>query len=240
MKRIRCFTSTAAALNEVFLVSIGLARPFRSCSPRIPHPRDRCTRRQLSSFVDGRSVPTQQYGPASRKLWPPHDEHIQAYEVQVVDEDNSLKPPTPLSQVLNSLNRKTHTLIEVASAQPGKPPVCKIYEKKARREAERAKAKAPKTAATLMKQLELNWAIDPNDLGHRLNKIQELLEQGRRVEIILAGKRKGRKATEDEAQTVLKRLRGRVEELEGAREWKEMEGKVLEQATLFFEGKVKK
>lgn len=183
---------------------------------------------------------TEQYGPPSRKQGPPRDENIQAYEVQVVDEDNSLKPPAPLSQVLYSLDRKTYTLVQVSPPEAGKLPVCKIFGKKALREAERAKAKPPKSPATLTKQLELNWAIDPNDLGHRLNKMQEFLEQGRRVEIILAGKRKGRKATEDEAQTVLKRIRGRVKELEGVRESKEMEGKVLGQATLFFEGKVKK
>ena len=88
----------------------------------------------------------------------------------------------------------------------------------------------------VVKQLELNWAIDPNDLGHRLNKMQEFLEKGWRVEIILANKRRGRQASAEEAAAVIKRIRGIAKEVEGAKEWRSVDGKVLGQMTMFFEG----
>ncbi|MCJ1363538.1 hypothetical protein MMC16_002645 [Acarospora aff. strigata] len=222
MKTLRCFTSTASALDYIFLGGTG------------------STRRSLSTFLDGRFVANAQPQNAfQQKLVRLHDANIQAREVRVVDENNTLKPPAPLLEVLKSFDRKLYTLVQVSPTEEGKIPVCKIFEKKALREAERAKAKAKKDPATLVKQLELNWAISPNDLGHRLNKMVEFLEQGKRVEVILAGKRKGRKATEEEAVNVLKSVRARVTKTEGAREWKDMEGKVSEQVTLFFEGKLK-
>lgn len=167
---------------------------------------------------------------------------IVAYEVHVVGEDNALKPPEPLRRVLQSFDRKLYTLVQVSPPEEGKIPVCKIYEKRALREIERAKAKAvQKGPALLVKQLALNWAIGPNDLGHRLNKLVEFLEQGKRVEVTLVGKKKkGRKATVEEADEVLRRVRLRVNKVEGATEWKAMVGRVPEEVTLHFEGKSKK
>lgn len=103
----------------------------------------------------------------------------------------------------------------------------------------RRKAQSKKKSHQVAKELELNWAIDGNDLAHRLNKLQEMLEKGMRVEILLAGKKRGRRATRDEAETVLRRIRERVAQVDGAKEWKAMEGRILQQATLFLEGKSK-
>jgi len=197
----------------------------------------------MSTFIDSRFISrTQPQGavPQSQRAGPPRDSNIVAYEVHVVGEDNALKPAEPLRRVLQSFDRKLYTLVQVSPPEEGKIPVCKIYEKKALREAERAKAKAQKDPASLVKQLELNWAIGPNDLGHRLNKMVEFLEQGKRVEVVLAGKRKGKKATEEEALEVLRRIRLRVNKVEGATEWKTMVGKAPEQVTLYFEGKARK
>lgn len=125
---------------------------------------------------------------------------------------------------------------------PGKPtdpesyPICKILDRKAQREAHRAKPKS-KSPALTVKTLELNWAIDGNDLGHRLNKMKEFLEKGNKVEVILAGKRKGRKASLEEAENVLGRIRETIAGVEGARESKAVEGIVLAQVKLFAEGK---
>jgi translation initiation factor IF-3 len=110
--------------------------------------------------------------------------------------------------------------------------------KRAMREAEKAKAKAARSgaAAAGSKTLELNWAIDQGDLRHRLEKMKKFLEKGLRVEIALASKRKGKQATPEEAQALLKRIREVVKE-QGAKELKPMEGQMLRAATLYL-GKV--
>ena len=105
------------------------------------------------------------------------------------------------------------------------------------RDAERAKAKKERSSAVTVKTIELNWAIDGNDLRHRLERIREFLGRGWRVEVMMAPKRKGRKASEEEARELLDRVRGVVADVEGARESKAMEGKLLGTATIFAEGK---
>jgi translation initiation factor IF-3 len=99
------------------------------------------------------------------------------------------------------------------------------------------KTKKVKSPTAVLKTIELNWAIDANDLGHRIKRVTDFLAKGNRVEVVMAGKRKGRRATTEEARSLMTRVREAVEEVEGAKEWKPMEGAVLGQATLYFEGK---
>ena len=61
------------------------------------------------------------------------------------------------------------------------------------RDAEKAKAVAARRSIVATKTIELNWAIDGNDLGHRLQRIKDFLGKGNRVEVMMAPKRKGRK-----------------------------------------------
>jgi translation initiation factor IF-3 len=129
-----------------------------------------------------------------------------------------------------------------------KIPVCKIiskrdeYENAKRKKAasKEAKKQSFKGSEQGMKTLELNWAIDQNDLGHRLEKLKQFLEEGRRVEVVLAGKKKGRKATKEECEALLDRIETTVEETEGAKEKGPMEGKIGGVAKLTFLGKVVK
>ena len=58
------------------------------------------------------------------------------------------------------------------------------------------------------------------------------------MEVFLAKKKKRmRDATEAEGRSTLARVREFVRSVEGAREMRDMDGKFLERATLFFEGK---
>ncbi|KAG4410869.1 hypothetical protein IFR04_016002, partial [Cadophora malorum] len=54
--------------------------------------------------------------------------------------------------------------------------------------------------------------------------------------VVIAGKKKGRKATEEEARELLGAIRGVMAEM-GGREMKPVEGKVLGTLTMFLEGK---
>ncbi|KUJ21998.1 uncharacterized protein LY89DRAFT_681341 [Mollisia scopiformis] len=141
--------------------------------------------------------------------------------------------------ILDSMDRKKDSLVVVKPGEPGIPPICKIMNKLAMREAEKAKRKSERKGGVTVKNMELNWAIDGNDLGHRLNKLKEFLMKGQRVEVLLAGKKKGRKATEEEAKAVIKKIKGAMSEV-GAKEMKPMDGKILAMATLFLEGKISK
>ncbi|KAI4135955.1 MAG: hypothetical protein LQ347_000187 [Umbilicaria vellea] len=168
----------------------------------------------------------------------PHcDENINASQVHLVSADGKLEPAQPLSIVLSSFDRKNFFLVQVSPPDEDEAPVCKIIDKRTVRATERKKAKPVKK---ILKQLELNWAIGANDLGHRLNKLEEFLRDGKRVEIVLDVKKKGKVASKEEAAAVVSRIRARVNEVEGAREWKPAEGAVGVQMTLNFQGKAKK
>jgi translation initiation factor IF-3 len=187
-------------------------------------------------------------------------------ETNTINDPHTGRPPEPSERraVLRSFDRETHRLIKVADGFRQHPtpdpvggkeeveggwvdiPICKIINKKAAYEANHrakqiAKEKRNATAKTnSVKTLELNWAIDPNDLGHRLGLVRGFLEEGRKVEIVLAAKKRGRKATPDECQGVLGRIRGVVGEVEGAKEVADMKGNVGGFTVLMFQGRVLK
>lgn len=198
-------------------------------------------------------------GPNSKKSFGPkdgrrpRDEEINAFKVYMVrPEDRRLAEPQFLSEVLDARERDekgrpTQFLQEVSPPSGELPyPVCKMYDKKAAREAEEAKRKA--TKATKMKsqskQLEVSWGVSDNDLGHRMARLKEFLEKGWRVEIVFGSKRKSgwkdkKEASPEEANKVLEKIRKTVSEVEGAQE-RQMQGKVGQEAILCFEGKTKK
>ena len=188
----------------------------------------------------GRVFKPRQYGPRDAQGGPLRDEAIQSRDVRVVDDHGSLQPAESLVSVLASFDRQKYFLVQVSPPDSEEIPVCKILDRVKAREAERAKSKPVKDLSTTTKQLELGWAIDTNDLGHRMNKMKEFLEQGRRVEIIISPKKRARKVARDEASLVVKRIRERIGQVEGAKEWKEMQGVPGGMVTIFVEGRVKK
>lgn len=131
-------------------------------------------------------------------------------------------------------------MVVVPGENGGDPPICKIIDKKQEWAATKAKKKQRSSSGAQLskKTIELNWAIEQGDLGHRLVRIKEFLERGHKVEIVLAAKRKGRIASEEEAQALVRKLKEAVVEV-GARETKETEGKMLGIMTIFAEGKKK-
>ena len=184
---------------------------------------------------------------------PPRDEEINAYRIYLVNpETGKLSEPISLLNVLDSRlkdekGRPTQFLQEVAPASPEQDrpyPVCKMIDKKYMREVESAKQKAKKEIKRQTKQLEISWTVSDNDLSHRLVRLKEFLEKGWQVELVFGAKRKGwmgrRKATPEDIERVLERIKSAVGEIEGAKEWKPMQGMVGEQAILSYEGKVKK
>ncbi|KAL2048213.1 hypothetical protein N7G274_000124 [Stereocaulon virgatum] len=180
---------------------------------------------------------------------PPRDEEIKAFRIYLVDpETGKLSEPVPLLDVLDARlkdekGRPTQCLQEVAPASPKEDrpyPVCKMFDKKSVRAVETAKQKAKRETKQQTKQLEISWTVSDNDLSHRLVRLKEFLEKGWKVELVFGARRKGwmgkRKATPEEIERVLERIKSAVGEIEGAKEWKPMQGLVGEQAVLSYRG----
>lgn len=106
------------------------------------------------------------------------------------------------------------------------------------REFERAKAKPVKNRQATMKQLEISWTIDPHDFEHKMKHLRRFLEEGRRVEVLVAKKTKHRRdPTPNEATALLDGIRLVVARVEGAVEPRRPEGFITKVMTMFFEGK---
>lgn len=81
------------------------------------------------------------------------------------------------------------------------------------------------------KQIELNWAIGPNDLEHKLTQLKGFIEDGKKVEVVLANKKRQRQATPEEGREVLKKVKAKLAEADG-REINQMQGGVVGRHTV--------
>ncbi|QSZ37308.1 hypothetical protein DSL72_009402 [Monilinia vaccinii-corymbosi] len=234
MSNPRCvFNAAGLVLRRVFLVPIEHPpTPLLLRSPRFSHPSPF---RSNTAPIQRRTFKITTNAVREKRL--PRDEEITAPFLRLKKPDQSLDYPRSTARILQSFDRKTHMLQVVAMGEEGEVPIACILDKREAYLQKKAQKKGKKPGS-VTKTIEMNWAIEKNDLGHRLEKIRGFLEKGNKVEILLAGKKKGRTATMEEAEEVVRRIREFVGGVEGAREKKAMEGKVGAQAILHFEGKV--
>ncbi|KAL9030362.1 MAG: hypothetical protein Q9196_001512 [Gyalolechia fulgens] len=248
--------STAEALQRVFLPSL---TPYQRIIAlrNVPIQRLPIIPRRHATFPPNfnSKLPSQ-----PQNTGPPRDEAIGSPQIliHVVDLDGSLQPPRTLRDTLASIDRNQDFLVHVGDKihpryanepepEEGQPdarpkiPVCKIISKANFRLTEATKNKPKKSAAATSKELALHWTMAPNDLNHRLQRLKEFLNQGRRVEVVFGRKRKGwkdKKEVSDEAANhILKQIRDCVADVEGAKEWKEMDGQLNGGLVMFFEAK---
>lgn len=173
--------------------------------------------------------------------------------INYVDEAGKFHPGFPLIDALGDFNKVTHHLVQMApgnvdeagrpaSNDPADLPTCRVISKISLREQFQRKLETARRQAKgqpvgpAHKNLELNWAIAGGDLKHRLEKMKSFLRDGRKVEVMLGPKKRGKKATLDEANSVLTALREAVEECKGASVLK-TEGTVGGIMTMVFEGR---
>ncbi|KAL8970162.1 MAG: hypothetical protein Q9197_003954 [Variospora fuerteventurae] len=248
---------TSEVLRRVFLAPLKLPATARSqrILPRHFLPNSQCRNAYYLSTLNAKRPQQPQ------SSGPPRDEAIAEREVQIVDPNGGgpLQPLRRLRDALASIDRSLYFLVQVGEkihpryadlpgpqdgGQDTRPriPVCKIVSKASFRKAEAEKSRPRKDPAAAVKEIEINWSISQNDLHHRLKRLKEFLEQGRRVEVALGKrKRKGwmnkKGVTDEEADGILKQIRLAVEEVDGAREWREMEGQVRSTLVMYFEAK---
>lgn len=169
--------------------------------------------------------------------------------VNLVAEDGTFTPNVRTADAIRSMNYVTHYLMQVSAGKvdefgepdPNDIPTARIISKMALREKhqktlETARKLAKSQGSASVKNLELNWAIAGGDLGHRLEKLKGFLREGKKVEVMFGPKRRGKKATEQQAEGVLKAVRDAVGECKGANEAKS-EGVVGGVLTVVFEGR---
>lgn len=161
------------------------------------------------------------------------------------DGKGRLVGPRRTSEALAELDRKTYSLQVIESQNPDDPeapkwPICRVVNKlNELAQQKREKEQKKKAAAQKGKSLELNWALAPHDLDHKLRTMQKFLARGYKVEVLLLQKQKGRaKATEQDANAIVDKIVEATREVTGSKEWKGREGKLLGSLKIFLQGKL--
>lgn len=159
------------------------------------------------------------------------DNDIEAEFVQMRRDDGTLSPAKRLRELLSEI--RDEQVVQELSPQGQFPntAVVRVVERgelllDVAKKEQALKALQKQTKQSRPKQIELNWAISENDLVMKLNQMADFLNKGKKVELLLAAKKKSRRATPAEAEAVISRLREKIEEV-GAKEVKDREGKLL-------------
>ncbi|KAH8909029.1 hypothetical protein BR93DRAFT_522819 [Coniochaeta sp. PMI_546] len=263
-----CLNNSRMALRRVFLAATVETSPSSQLryllapSLRSPYQQHTLSNRRFFNgikrvaHVDARSppIPKPQINPRDPVL------HTSVQAIADVSdyivlrrEDGHLTEPRPLSNVLTEAQIRDQTVITIVLPRPGQKggsqyPICVVLdrqayeESEARRvaeESEREKGESKKKKGT--KELEINWAIAPHDLEHKMKRFREFLGKGLRVEMLLLrkSKRKGKvfkQASPDEVEELLKRVREEAAQVPGTKEFKAPSGVVGDKYQLFFEG----
>ena len=145
------------------------------------------------------------------------NEAITTKIIQMRTEDGKLLPEESLLQGLSRRKSDNEHLVQVHKLDEENITICTIMttdELFKRRRTNQGVAKQQKKTAkqSMPKQIELNWAIGANDLGHKLTQMKSFIEEGRKVEVVLADRRRQRKATHEEGHEVLRSVRQALEE----------------------------
>jgi len=164
------------------------------------------------------------------------DEDIDTPMVRVKQSDGGLGEPDYLKRILRTIDRKTQAVVQLSKPGAQDAAIVQIFEKmdllkqiRERAEAERQRALAQKDKKP--KTLELNWAISEHDMDLKLKQMEQFLDKGKKVELMVASRKRQRKATQEEAQELLDKIKRRIQEV-GARETKPMEGGLLRQSII--------
>ncbi|KAF2969993.1 hypothetical protein GQX73_g3496 [Xylaria multiplex] len=170
--------------------------------------------------------------------------------VRVADASGTLSAPQPIDRVLAGL-AEGYSLVMVAPPPPPPPPtpgapvviqpsaaICRIIDAAAEKLAAETAAQEAKQTAQQTKTLELNWAIAPHDLAHKIKRLEEFLDRGLRVEVMLARKRGSRKATSEEGKELVEKIQQAANQVPGVTEYKKMDGFVGGVMKMFFEGPI--
>ena len=172
----------------------------------------------------------------------PLDEAISSRIVHLVTPQGFLRDQL-LKSVLRPLDSKVQNVRQVSIDSQG-TPIVKIVSRKELQEQYQTAAKLKnrsggKLQNVMKKELELNYAIDRvNDLQHRLKALKEWLAEGRPVEVLLAHKSGGKRASQEQCEELAEWVRKAASEAEGV-EYREVDGRIGSHAIMSFRQKEK-
>ncbi|CAN8095379.1 unnamed protein product [Discula destructiva] len=180
----------------------------------------------------------------------PRDEEIRVpyVFVQEMHDDGveRLSEAQSVRRLIKGLNRKTESLQVIYEAKGAdwsaqEWPIAQIVNKKeelARLQKKKEELKK-KAATNKEKELEMNWAMGPHDVEHKMRTLQGFLAKGWKVQLLLLKKSgKGAKANKTQAEELLARILEAVAAVTGSKEWKGREGQLLGSMKLFLQGKL--
>lgn len=174
----------------------------------------------------------------------PRDDEIKKLcrEIQFIDAEGTFQGVKNLKYILSSFDREMYTLLSVNPHVAPEPVICKLVsrekleaEEKAAYLAKKAKKRNSKDPSKVSKTIEISWATAANDLIHKMKRINEFLQKGNRVEVIMGVKKGMAKQPLAKMEELVNRIRAEVEDT--AKEWKEAEGKIGVQYQVFLEGR---
>ncbi|ERF74324.1 hypothetical protein EPUS_02011 [Endocarpon pusillum Z07020] len=156
------------------------------------------------------------------------DYAIMARYVRMRQPDGGLSPPESLHSTISRLRRGDEYLVQISKVDEDGMAICRIMTKadllKQKKDKERMQQEHKKSLKqSVPKQIELNWAIGPNDLEHKMTQMKGFIKDGKKVEVVLASKKRQRQATPEEGQEVLRKVKEKLAEAD-AIEIKEMQG----------------
>lgn len=208
-------------------------------------------RRFTISFIQPRLRPafpgvssplSRSYGVSTRTL--PRNEAIRplSREVEFIDGSGAFQGLKSLEYILASFDREKYHLVCLNPHVAPEPVRCRLFSKEQLEEDERAaywakkeKKQNSKDPTKVVKKVEISWATAPNDLEHKLKRINEFLLRGNRVEVILGVKKGMAKQPLGRMVELVERVRKEAEK--GGKEWKVAEGVIGVQYLVYLEGK---
>ena len=186
------------------------------------------------------AIPEQPLSPFKQYLAQINRDHkIDTRWVRVKD-GRGVSDPTSLQDLLSQVDRSKETVVQISKPGTQQEAIVEILSFEQLRARFHAKANLTKSQdksqkESKAKQVELNWAIGDHDLALKLKQLEQFLNKGRKVEIVLAPKRQGRRATTEEAQKLLDKIRDKIVEAD-SKEIAPLDGTILRTAIM----KVKK
>lgn len=198
--------------------------------------------RLQSSFLVANSLLSRSYAVHAGNQ--PRNEAIIPFgpDINFIDANGTFHGLKSLEEILANFDREKYHLICINPQVAPEPVICKLYsieqleeEKRVAYWAKKEKKQSSKDPTKVVKTVEISWATAPNDLEHKLKRIEEFMQKGNRVEVILGVKKGMTKQPLGKMVELVERIRKEAED--SGKEWKEAEGVIGVQYLIYFEGK---
>ena len=164
------------------------------------------------------------------------DNAIVARYVRIIMPEGGLSPRESLISAMSRVRQGTEHLVQRSKVDEDGMVICRIMtiadllqQKEAKERTLKEQRRSSKQ--NVPKKIEINWAIGSNDLEHKLTQLKRFIQDGKKVEVVLANKRRQRRATPEEGRELLSKIRMKLAEAD-AEEIKEIQGGDVGQITI--------